>query len=319
MIEEAPLYNDLARGPEGGSAWWLKAADGVRIRLAVWSKAGSKGTVFLLPGRTEYIEKYGPAAGEFLARGYAMVAIDWRGQGLADRLCADPVKGHVAEFGDYQRDFDAVLDAAARFCLPRPWFVLGHSMGGAIGLRRIMGTHPFTAAAFSAPMWEIGLPKLIQPIGPALAQILRNGPLSMIYPPGFSAQSYVLRAPFLDNKLTKDAGMWAFMLNHLHELPAITLSGPSLQWVCEGILECEDLDEHPSPDLPCYCAIGSNERIIETSAVFDRMHRWPKGRLEIFEGAEHELMMESEERRRRFYDGCVACFAGASEHFHAIG
>jgi len=50
-----------------------------------WTGQHVKGTVLLFPGRTEYIEKYGPAAADFLARGFATVVIDWRGQGLADR------------------------------------------------------------------------------------------------------------------------------------------------------------------------------------------------------------------------------------------
>ena len=66
----APLYTDIADGPSGGQAFWLTAEDGVRLRAAIWP-GGSKGTVFLLPGRTEYIEKYGRAAGDLAARGFA--------------------------------------------------------------------------------------------------------------------------------------------------------------------------------------------------------------------------------------------------------
>ncbi|MFD2173291.1 alpha/beta hydrolase [Rhodobacter lacus] len=308
MIGPAPLHSEIARGPEGGAAWWLRTSDGVRIRLGLWPKAGAKGTVFLLPGRTEYVEKYGPAAAAFAARGYAMLAVDWRGQGLADRPAHDPMQGDIVHFDDYQRDFDAVLAAATELDLPRPWVILGHSMGGAIGLRRVMEEHPFAACAFSAPMWAIGLPRLIQPIGPTVARLLRASPLATHYPPGFSRKSYVPSAPFADNKLTTDAEMWAFMLTHLQAVPALALAGPSYRWVCEGILECAALDALPSPDLPCYCALGGNERIVATHWVRARMNRWPKGRLEIFEGAEHELMMESPARQARFYDACTALF-----------
>ena len=126
-METAPFHEAIARGPAGGRAFWLTAEDGVRLRLGVWPvPEGAKGTVFLLPGRTEYVEKYGPAAADLGARGYAMLAVDWRGQGLADRPLDDPLKGHVAHFPDFQRDLAAVIAAATALELPRPWFILGH-------------------------------------------------------------------------------------------------------------------------------------------------------------------------------------------------
>ena len=85
MAGAAPLFPQ-ADGPQGGVAQWLTTSDGVRVRVAVWGRDAPKGTVLLFPGRTEYVEKYGRAAGDLLARGFATVAIDWRGQGLADRL-----------------------------------------------------------------------------------------------------------------------------------------------------------------------------------------------------------------------------------------
>ncbi|MEY4305747.1 MAG: hypothetical protein RIT52_1922, partial [Pseudomonadota bacterium] len=80
MTSEAPFHAKLADGPAGGYARWLQAADGVQLRVGVWPEGGTKGTVFLLPGRTEYIEKYGRAASDLAQRGYATVSIDWRGQ-----------------------------------------------------------------------------------------------------------------------------------------------------------------------------------------------------------------------------------------------
>jgi len=59
----------MAEGPEGGYALWLTADDGVRLRAVHWPKEGARGTVLLMPGRTEYCEKYGRTASELAARG----------------------------------------------------------------------------------------------------------------------------------------------------------------------------------------------------------------------------------------------------------
>ena len=117
-METAPFFAEIADAPEGGRAHWLVAEDGVRIRIGHWVPADAAGTVLLFPGRTEYIEKYGRAARDFATRGFAMAAVDWRGQGLADRLAGDVLSGHVDFFGDYQRDVRAVM-AAAEMEIPR--------------------------------------------------------------------------------------------------------------------------------------------------------------------------------------------------------
>ncbi|MEM8538398.1 MAG: alpha/beta hydrolase, partial [Pseudomonadota bacterium] len=110
----APFFADLAKGPDGGAAFWTTTDDGVRLRFGIWPAEGkaAKGTVFLFTGRTEYIEKYGPVAARFAASGLATLAIDWRGQGLSDRLVAQPTLGHVGSFDDFQRDVAAAVSLA---------------------------------------------------------------------------------------------------------------------------------------------------------------------------------------------------------------
>ena len=109
-MSEAPFFAAVAEAPPEARSVWL-IPGGVRIRVTSWS-AGDKGTVVLLPGRTECIEKYGRAAGDLLARGYSVITIDWRGQGLADRALTDPMKGHVNDFAEYQADLDALMAEA---------------------------------------------------------------------------------------------------------------------------------------------------------------------------------------------------------------
>ena len=84
-LSAAPLFKDVSPAPIAGKAYWTHASDGVRIRLGVYHPDGATGTVLLFPGRTEYVEKYAPAAGELAQRGLATIVVDWRGQGLADR------------------------------------------------------------------------------------------------------------------------------------------------------------------------------------------------------------------------------------------
>ncbi|TQS73237.1 alpha/beta hydrolase [Rhodobacteraceae bacterium] len=305
----APFHTGIACGPTGGHARWLTTHDNVTIRVGAWaSPPQTRGTVFIFTGRTEYIEKYGPAAQDLFQRGYGCVSIDWRGQGLSDRALPDRAKGHVGHFDEYQNDTDAVLAWAHAADLPQPWFVLAHSMGATIALRRLMQSHPFRACALSSPMLGIKLPAVLGAVEMHLARGLsRFGPVTS-YPPAMGAHAYVLRASFKNNLLTTDKDMWDFMVMQLSEVPELALGAPSFSWAAEGILECARLAAMPAPALPCYCAIGTHERVVRTDIVVRRMNDWPAGRFDQIVGAQHEIMMETPARRARFFDAVCAGF-----------
>lgn len=312
MTDTAPFFADLASAPdgqaaEGGRAYWLRTSDGVRIRMALWPK-GTKGTVLLFPGRTEYIEKYGPAAAEFLARGYAMVAVDWRGQGLADRPSPDPMMGHVTRFADYQSDVAAVMAKLADLGQPGPFFVVGHSMGGAIGLRALMQGLPVQAAAFSAPMWGIHFSPGMEQAARLLSKTARLLRQSARYAPGTGPLAYVLTTPFAGNVLTRDVTMYGWMQHHLMQHPELALGGPSLHWLGEALAECRTLAAMPSPAIPCFCALGSVEKVVDSPAIHARMSRWPGGKLDLVPDSEHEGMMEILATRHRFFDNACRLF-----------
>ena len=156
-FKPAQLFNDVSQGPKDCSAYWVIAQDGVKIRVGLWKAKVPTRTIFICPGYSEYIEKYGKTAKLFSHYGYNCVALDWRGHGLSDRLTPNPLLGYVETFSDYLKDFDAIIDWAIKFDIPKPWFVLGHSMGGTIMLRHLHKNRHFKAAAFSCPMWGIKL------------------------------------------------------------------------------------------------------------------------------------------------------------------
>ena len=307
----APFHADIAEGPKGGQAFWLTASDGVRIRVGHWP-GGDKGTVLLFPGRTEMIEKYGRVAGEFARRGYGSVAIDWRGQGLADRLTNDPDVGHVGRFSDYQLDVVAVLQALGDMELPKPWYLMAHSMGGAIGLRALSLGLPVNAACFSAPMWDILMPAHKRPQARVVSWLSKKLGFAHRYIPGKNGDSYVATAAFDDNELTTDPDMFAYMQRQLHAQPEFALGGASLGWLYEAMTECHQFRTLPLPATSTLTWLGTNERIVDPPAIHDVMGRWATGRLEMLDRAEHEVFFERPELRNRIYDETSAFFASHS-------
>ncbi|NOD67585.1 alpha/beta hydrolase [Ruegeria sp. HKCCD7303] len=308
-LTPAPFFEDVAGGPAGGSAHWLMTSDQIRIRVGHWRPEGdAHGTVLMFPGRTEYIEKYGSTAAEFIQRGFAMLAVDWRGQGLADRLLDNPRIGHVDQFTDYQHDVQATLDLARALDLPKPWNVIGHSMGGAIGLRAVIEQKCFAACAFTGPMWGIFFTPVMKPLSRVTAYWGTALGLGEKTPPTTTLESYVLSQPFEGNMLTRDAAMFKMMQDQLKAHPELALGAPSNLWLRESLDECTWLMEHPAPDTPCLTFLGSHEQIVDRKAIRTRMENWPNGTLVEIPDGEHEVLMEALEVRGPVLDQLAAHF-----------
>ena len=128
----------------------LRSADSVR------------GTVLLMQGRAEFIEKYFEVVEELRGRGFHVATLDWRGQGGSQRLTKDARRGHVRRFSDFGLDVQAFVAWAQAEDLPQPWFCLAHSMGGAIALTALHGKRlPVERLVTTAPM--IGIATVPRP------------------------------------------------------------------------------------------------------------------------------------------------------------
>ncbi len=307
-LAPAPLFTDVHPGPDTGAAYWARTSDEMRIRLGVWPMEGAKGTVLIFPGRTEYIEKYGGAAAEFAARGLATMAIDWRGQGLADRMLDNPLIGHIDHFPDYQKDVSTMMRAARSLNLPRPFFLVAHSMGGCIGLRAVMEGLPVQAAAFTGPMWGIHISPQMRLPAKLLSTWMPKFNQGHRLPVGTTATPYPLEAPFEDNMLTTDEQMYDMMRDQLSAHPELKLGGPSYIWLREALAETRHLAQRAAPNLTSIAFVGTNERIVDIPRIEARMETWKGGQLRMVEGGEHEVLLESEAIRTPIFDEMASLF-----------
>jgi lysophospholipase len=228
LADAAPLIaTPTAPIPAGGAAEWVAGAGGVRLRAALFAPAGKpRGSVVLSPGRSEWIEKYFEVVGELLARGFAVLVHDWRGQGLSHRALADQSLGHARGYAEFVDDH-ALLLAAFEDRLPRPWIALGHSMGGCLGLTVLAcGETRFSAAIFSAPMLGLRLGGMPRGLGRALAATMTRL--------GMAERPFMRAGPpetFETNILTHDRARWARSQAQVAACPALGLGPPTWGWV----------------------------------------------------------------------------------------
>ena len=285
MMHPAP-FRQLPGDPlRPANAYWVQTEDGLRIRIAHWQATGdARGTVLLCPGRTEYIEKYAEVADWLTAHGYEVMSIDWRGQGLSARLQDDPLPGHIDSFADYQHDLVEMAVAATQLGLPRPWHLLAHSMGGCIALAGLHAGLEVSTAVFSAPMWGINLRQMPHGVAIGLAYLagrMGRGGRQVFRGGG----TYALDESFSANLLTEDADQWCRMLREAAAWPDMTVGGASYDWVKAALNECTRLSQMDSPAIPVLVSLGSQEKVVSTGAIRDRVSRWPGARLLEIEGA----------------------------------
>lgn len=293
-------------------AFWLRAEDGVRLRAAHWAAGGASGTVLLFPGRTEYLEKYAAIAADLNAAGLDVLALDWRGQGMSDRLQDNARPGHIGSFADYQRDVVEMVVAAQELDLPKPWHLLAHSMGGCIGLAALQGGLPVTSVVFSSPMWGINLRGIPEPVAMAMASGLsRLGKGGHPAPRTGGEESFVLLDPFHNNMLTHDGQRWGRLVAEAAAWCDISVGGASNDWLRAALLECRRLAPLPAPDLPALIVLGDGERIVLPQAIRSRAAAWPGAQLLELANCRHEPMMERDAVRDRFLHAALA-------HFEAV-
>jgi lysophospholipase len=291
--------------PPGAVVATARAVDGVQLRTARWvPQTARRGTVALLQGRSEFIEKYFEVISDLLARGFAVAAMDWRGQGGSARQLKNPRKGHVDDFSLFERDLGALVDDVLGPACPQPWFALCHSMGGAIMLSIAhAGRCPFERLVLTAPM--IGPAGLRRPrFAHIAAEILDTMGLGGAFSPGGRGPS-VTPPPFEGNLLSTDPVRYARSANVLAADPSIGLGWWTIGWAHAAFRlwkRFEDPDyARQTPGPPMLIVASGADRVVDTKATERFVSGLRAARLIVIDGAEHEILMERDSLRDQFW------------------
>ncbi|HTX48825.1 MAG TPA: alpha/beta hydrolase [Caulobacteraceae bacterium] len=304
MGEPAPLYGSAeAPVPAGASAEWVVGAGRKRLRAALFPALGQpRGSVILSGGRTEPIEKYLETAAELTARGFVVLAHDWRGQGLSERLLGERLKGHAVRSRDFVEDMHA-LESAFEARLPKPWLAIGHSMGGCLSaLVLAMGERRVSAAVLTAPMFGILLGGVPEPVARALAAVSTAVGLGATLTPGSRMDEPV--APFKDNILTHDAARYARNNALIAAHPDLALGPPTFGWLQFAFHAMDELRRGQAVtrvETPVTVIAAGADRIADNQLIRQVTERFPRGRYVEVPGAFHEILQETDEIRAVFW------------------
>ncbi|MEL6282329.1 MAG: alpha/beta hydrolase [Pseudomonadota bacterium] len=296
MSDGAPLLStDSSRPPPGGAAVLLTTDDDVRLRAAYWPGEG-RGTVVLFQGRTEFIEKYYETVGRFLGLGFAVGTLDWRGQGLSARLLDDRRKGYVPNFSAYQRDADALIEYLESIHAPKPWVLVGHSMGGAISARLLMRRGElFAASILSAPMLGLFGSRVFNGLASVLSRLRR----SSSYATGCDRRT-AADIGFTGNFLTTDMRRFETYASMVKRHDQLALGGPSWGWLRAAYREMRAIRPTKTPML---IAIGEEDRVVSADSCRAYLGDAENRVFLPLSDARHEPFLEVDSIQAPLWDG----------------
>lgn len=294
--------------PAGGKAVAVETVDGLRLRAARFlppAGGGTRGTVVILQGRTEFIEKYAETIADLLARRFAVALFDWRGQGGSPRLLNDPQRGFIEDFRAYDHDFEAVMRHLVLPDCPPPYFALAHSTGGNVFLRmEPVMRHRFSRAVLTAPLLGLGdLYGAPQALIAAVAATCETFGLGDRYVPRGGPHS-ISRMPFERNPLTSDPVRFARFMAVARAHEEIAIGSATWTWVHAA---CRSMEFITNPARAAGCRTpllviaGGDDHIVANAAVERLLPHLRLARRLLIAGARHEVLMERDSLRGQFW------------------
>ena len=279
--------------------------DGLKLRYALFRPVPGKatkrgrGTIVLLQGRNEYIEKYFETARDLTAKGFMVMTFDWRGQGGSERLLPDPQRGHIRSFRAYERDLDAMIERVVLPDCRAPFTVVGHSMGGLIALLAApRHANRIDRIVALAPLLRL----TNQPLGPT-AILWITGLLRLL---GLGKKYVALGArarevpEFLSNVLTTDRERHErngrMLVKHYH----LGLGGPTVSWLNAASMAMRRAvsERHlRSVPIPSLMIAAGDDMVVSNRAVEATVARMRNANVLTVDGARHEMLQERDRYR----------------------
>ena len=283
------------------------------LRYARFAAEGRplRGTIVLLPGRSESIEKYFETISDLSKRGFGVAIFDLRGQGGSDRLARNPRLGFVTDFQDYVADIEPFFQDVVLPDCRGPYFVLGHSTGALVAL--------LAAPALSNRVQRMMLLSPLFGLAPPASLSPRNTRrlCSLLHATGLG-QLTVKRpdtATFDGNLLTSDAQRYDRNQTIFSARPELGIGGPTATWVrsvFHALDQAQSSQFKARVTVPILVVAASADRVVDTGATERYVAGLRTASLLTIQGARHELLQERDIFREQLLAAFDAFIPGSA-------
>lgn len=280
--------------PDNAMTGYFETRDKKKLRYAIFRSdvTRASGTVVLLQGRNETIEKYYETVRELTAAGLWVATFDWRGQGGSERLLKRSIAGHIRRFSDYENDLETFLENIVLPDARLPFFLVAHSMGGLVALsaaprlanrvERMVVSAPFVG--IMGGKWRVRFSRL-------LVKTLCAIGLGRVSPAGRKQTNL----DFEDNELTSDRRRFERNRAIYDVCPQFTLGGPTFRWLAEcfrAIKRVHTHDHLASIRIPTLIIAAGADTIVPIKEVEKMASHFRACELITVDHGKHELLQE---------------------------
>lgn len=297
--------------PKRADIGFLTTGDGTKLRTAIFYPTGEpRGTLVLMTGYAEYIEKYVHVAETFTREGFCVVLPEWRGHGRSTRASVEHARLHILDFDQNCTDLMIRMERLVLPLCPAPYVGLAHSMGGLISLRTVMKNPKiFEALALCAPMLGVQMSSVQQSIVKFLGHFYRLLGKLDNWPPSDPPTRTPENPP--QNRVAFNHEFWLKNEAFLQAHPDLQVNGRSMAWVVSAI---KAMNASARPELlqdihtPMFIASASDEKLVDNESIVHALGHLPNAMGKEYAPAMHELLMENKDIYDAFVSDIMAFF-----------
>ena len=285
--------------PPGAECLELVTADKIRLRALRAVPDEARGTVVLLGGRGDYLERYFETAQDLMARGLAVASVDLRGQGGSQRSSPHIYRDAVTSFTHFDEDVRTLMDGLVIPTCPRPYYAVGHSTGAHVLLRVLRNNEWFRKAILVSPLIEIVYGPWPRPLAALLVNSVCLAGFRSLFLPGIR-KTPMGRADFPRNPLTSDRRRWDRDSGTLEAAPHLGLGGPTFGWLHAARRSLKEIAHMESPGAKLLIIGAGSDRVVGNEGIRQLARRLHGTALAFIPGARHEILSERDEIRQQF-------------------
>ncbi len=283
----------------------FKSEDGLDIRYVSLKThlEKARGTVILLNGWTEFIEKYGEPISVILKKGFNVYAMDWRGQGRSSRSLPDPEKGYVRDYSEFVQDLQKFVDTIVDPKAVKPLILMAHSMGGNISTQYLQANPgKMDRAILSCPMFDLPAGSPLKIAFKTLSTLARGVGRGSAYVPGRNGWKEI---PFEENMVTSDPDRYEHDLELLRHNKDLRIGGPTYIWLSATLKALKRVQSEKflkAIELPVMIYSAEKDTIVPPSSHEVASKQMPDCKLVTIPNAKHELLRESDAIQQVYWE-----------------
>lgn len=281
------------------------------IRLGRWIEGISNPkTIFIIPGRSSFIERNYHLAENFSQRGFDVWIIDLPGHGGSSPTVNHPQKIHIDDYSTYLKTIQNVLKEFSPLAKKESVYLFGSSMGGHVLGRFLQeqSNYPIPqqikGAIFEAPMLDIHTGSYPKSVAKSMAKGFTSINLGEMYVIGYG--DYVPEKDLFEkNKNTHNQEEFESRKILIQRYPQLVRGGPTFGWLKATFKSIHTLHQQIKTNritTPILILTAGDDKVVDTSVDKAFAESSIQGKQVIIPGAYHHISTETSEKKALFWE-----------------